>query len=130
MQPSRPRAPTTPSRPDQILIFGGSSRTLDLLRIATIRSDCVLLIGRAFDEPVRRYAAHFAVEVRQPSRDGIDLGEASAVLVALGDIEAENRIVRAARRQAVPVLVADRALVSDFTLIEFLERRPHTSLAA
>ena len=116
--------------PDQILIFGGSPRTLDLLRLATIRSDSIVLIGRAFDEPIRRYAAHFAIEIREPVDRTADLGGASAVLVALGDVEAENRIVRAARRRAVPVLVADRALVSDFTLIEFLEQRPHTSLAA
>ncbi len=127
----RPRTrPDTRPAPDQILIFGGSSRTLDLLRLATIRSDSVLLVGRAFDAPVTRCAAHFAVEIREPGRGDPDLGAASAVLVALGDVEAENRIVRAARRGAVPVFVADRALVSDFTLIEFLERRPHTSQAA
>lgn len=126
--PSRPRT-TSNARPvpDQIVVFGGSPRTLDLLRLATIRSDSVLLIGRAFDDPVRRYAAHFAVEIQEPAHGAVDLDGAAAVLVATGDVEAENRIVRAARRHAVPIFVADRALVSDFTMIEFLERRPHTS---
>ena len=124
------KASNTPPTPDQILIFGGSARTLDLLRLASIRSDSVLLIGRDFDDPVRRYAAQFAIEIQEPAGVRADLNGASAVLVALGDVEAENQIVRAARQLAVPILVADRALVSDFTLIEFLERRPHTSLAA
>lgn len=131
MPSSRPKTTSnTRPTPEQILIFGGSPRTLDLLRLATIRSDSVLLIGRAFDEPVRRYAAHFAIEIREPADGGAELTGASAVLVAMGDVEAENRVVRAARRHAVPIHVADRALVSDFTLIEFLEQRPHTSLAA
>ena len=52
------------------------------------------------------------------------------MLIAIGDIEAENRLVRAARRRGIPVHVADRELVSDFRLLEFLEQRPWAALAA
>ena len=55
-----------------------------------------------------------------------DLDGASALLVSLDDAEAENVLVRAARRRALPVHVDGRPLVSDFALIDFLERKPQT----
>ena len=53
--------------------------------------------------------------------------EAASLLVSIGDGEAENTIVRAAQRHGFPVFVADRALVSDFRLIEFLDQRSFTA---
>ena len=49
---------------------------------------------------------------------------ANAVVVALGDVGRENALVRAARRAGIPVHVAGRPLVSDFTMLELVERRP------
>ena len=113
---------------DRILVAGNSARTLELLRLATIRSDDVVLVAPDPDAALRRFANRFAIEIRERRAEATDVGEASAVLMAIGDIEAENDLIRMARRKGVPVHVADRDLVSDFGLIEFLERRPSASL--
>lgn len=115
---------------DRILVAGGSDRTLDFLRLAVIRSDDVVLIAPAPDPTVQRFADRFAIEViARPARED-DMGDAAAILIAIGDAHAENSLVRAARRHRVPVHVADRALVSDFDLLEFLEQRTPAVLAA
>ncbi len=110
---------------DRVVLFGGSPRTLDLLRLAAIRSDDVLLLMREPTAPVRRFAERFAIELRGDAR-ARDLSTAEAVLVAIGDAEAENAVVRRSRAAGTPLHVADRPLVSDFTLLEFLEQRAST----
>jgi uroporphyrin-III C-methyltransferase / precorrin-2 dehydrogenase / sirohydrochlorin ferrochelatase len=115
---------------DRILVAGGSDRTLGLLRLAVIRSDDVVLIAATPDPAVRRFADRFAIEViARPARED-DINEVAAVLIAIGDAQAENSLVRAARRHRVPVHVADRTLVSDFDMLEFLEQRTPAVLAA
>ena len=118
------------SRRDRILLVGGSPKTLDLLRIAILRSEDVVLISASLDDSVRRFVDLFAIEVRERGALEADVIGVDVVLVSIGDVEAENAIVRAARRHEVPVFVRDRALVSDFPLIDFLEQRPLTLLAA
>ncbi len=113
-------------KPDRIAVVGSSRRILDLLRIATVRSDDVVLFAAAVDAPTRRFADHFAIEVRRGPPADADLDAATAVLVSTGEMETENRVVRAARRLGVPVHVAERPLVSDFTLLELVERHPST----
>ena len=115
---------------DRILVAGGSGRALGLLRLATIRSNYVVLIHPASETAVRRFAELFAIEVRDPKPNGADMVEASVVLVAIGDAAAENEVVRLARRCGIPAYVADRALVSEFELLALLEQRPLSSLAA
>ena len=111
------------SAPDRIVVVGGSAQTLDLLRLATIRSDDVLLVAEDIDEATRRVVDHFAVEYRAgPGSDG-DLDGAAAVLLTIGDIDRENRMVRSARRRNIPVHVRSRPLVSDFTMLDLVERR-------
>ena len=109
---------------------GGSDHTLGLLRLATIRSDEIVLIIEEPDAAVRRFAAQFAIELRERRPRAADIDAASAVLIAIGDVEAENSLIRAARRQGIPVHVADRDVVSDFRLLEFLEKHPSAALAA
>jgi siroheme synthase (precorrin-2 oxidase/ferrochelatase) len=116
-------------RPDRIVVIGGSPRTLDVLRIAVIRSDDVVLFVDHLEAPVRRFTDMFALEVRQRRAAAVDFAEASAILVAAGAPEVENWVVRNARRRNIPVHVADRPLVSDFTLIELVERHPSTIAA-
>lgn len=112
--------------PDRIIVIGGSERTLDLLRIATVRSDDVVLFARDIDARTRRFVDTLAIECREAAPDGADLAEANAVLVGIGDVGRENAAVRTARRAGVPVHVADRPILSDFTLLELVERRAST----
>lgn len=114
------------ARRDLIVVFGGARNTLDLLRLATVRSDDVLLVIEAIDAATRRCVDHFAVDLALRRATEQDVAGANAVLVALGEVELENRLVRAARRQAIPVHVAGRPLVSDFTPLELVERHAAT----
>src|SRR4051812_12100154 len=109
---------------DRIVVVGGARNTLDILRLATVRSDEVILIAPLVDSAVRRFVERFAVDLRQRPVADSDITGASAVLIAAEDVEVENRVVRAARSRRVPVHVSNRPLVSDFTLIEMLERQP------
>jgi hypothetical protein len=59
---------------------------------------------------------------RTPS-DG-DFQGATCGLIAIGDVDLENRLVLAAHRHGVPVHVAERFVMSDFSLLAFLERDP------
>ena len=129
-QPTTSRRFDRSAHNDRIIVIGGSDRTLDLLRVATIRSENIVLIGDALDETVVCFAARFAVETRQRRVQASDIGEASSLLVSIGDIEAENAVVRAARRRGIPIFVSGRVLVSDFRLIDFLEQRSFTAMAA
>ena len=128
----------TPDRPDassfsaldRILVVGGSKRAVDLLRLATIRSDDVVLVAEHIDAVALRFARRFAIETRERPFSDSDLADASVALVALGDEEAENSIVRSARRRHVGIHVVDRPLVSDFTLLALLEHPSLATLAA
>lgn len=115
---------------DRVLVVGDTARTIDLLRLATIRSDDVVLIAPRPDAALRQFANRFAIEIRERRAEATDVGEASTVLVAIGDMEAENTLVRMARRWGVLVHVSGRDLVSDFRPLEFLEQRPSASVAA
>ena len=107
-------------------MVGGGAETLALLRMASVRSDDVLLVTERLEAPARRLAELFAMEVREGQASERDLEGASAVLVAMGDRVRENATVRAARRRGIPVHVAGRSLVSDFTLLALVERRPES----
>ena len=113
---------------DRVVVVGGASNTLDLLRLATVRSDDVVLFCERPGPAIRRFAERFAVEVFTRAPQDEEISGANVVLVSVGDAEYENRLVRQARRFALPVHVTARPQLSDFTLIEMLERRP-TSFA-
>ncbi len=126
--------PISPGQPavdgEAILVLGSSDRTLDLLRLAVLRSDNVTAVGARPDPRVRRFADNFAVDLHDHRPGPDDLEGAAAVLIAIGDRAAENQLVRAARRRGIPVYVAERPLVSDFTPLQFIERRPFFQSAA
>ena len=103
--------------------MGGGAETLSLLRMASVRTDDVLLVAARLDGPARRLAELFAFEAREGEPSDADIAGADALLVAIGDIGRENAAVRAARRRGIPVHVAGRPLVSDFTLLDLVERR-------
>ena len=142
-----PKAAASPDRypdaTDRIVVVGGAPRTLDLLRLATIRSDEVVLVAEPrhlvaeprdlvadphdtgpLDAPIRRFVDHFAIEYRPGPASAADFDGAAAILLAIGDVGRENALVRSARRQRIPVHVAGRPLLSDFTLLELVERHP------
>jgi len=118
------RFPSPPRRRDRIVVVGGAANTLDILRLATVRSDEVVLIAPRVDSAIRRYVEHFGVDLRQRPVAERDLAGASAALVAAEDEGAAERAVWAARRHGVPVHVSNRPDLSDFTLIDMLERQP------
>ena len=109
---------------DRIVVVGGAPRTLDLLRLATIRSDDVVLVAEALDAATRRFVDHFAIDYRPGPAYGPDVEGAAAVLVAIGDVARENALVRSVRRLNIPVHVDARPLLSDFTMLELVERHP------
>lgn len=115
---------------EPILVIGGSHRTLDLLRVAVLRSDDIVAVVPHPDDQTSRYAAHFAVDLIDHWPDDLAMTDLAAALISIGDIEEENRWVRDARRHRLPIHVADRPLVSDFTLLDFLEQRPLSLQAA
>ncbi len=114
---------------DRVVVVGGGADTLTLLRMASVRSDDVLLVADRLDGAVQRLADLFAIETREGEVREDEIAGASALLVALGDQRRENAAVRAARRRGVPVHVAGRPLVSDFTLLALVERRPESVAA-
>jgi siroheme synthase (precorrin-2 oxidase/ferrochelatase) len=117
-----------PPRPaDRIVVVGGSRRTIDLLRMATIRSDEVVLVAPDPDAATRRFVDLFAIELKDRCLSALDLRGSSAVLVSTGELQGDNKVVRAARRLNIPVHVAERPLVSDFTLMELVERSSSAS---
>ena len=103
--------------------MGGGAETLALLRMASVRTDDVLLVAERLDGATRRLADLFAIEAREGEASDTEIAGASALLVAIGDLGRENAAVRAARRSGVPVHVAGRPLVSDFSLLDLVERR-------
>ena len=115
--------------PDRIVVIGGSERTLDVLRIAAIRSDDVVLFVDRLETRIKRFTDMFAIAVEQRRAGVADLVDTAAVLVTTGEPESENWAVRNARRHNIPVHVAERPLVSDFTLIELVERHSCTFAA-
>lgn len=106
---------------DRVVVIAEPPRALDLLRLAVIRSDDVVLVSRLLNDQTRRFLDHFAVEWRARSGREEDFDGAIAVLISVGDVSEENRLVRHARARGVPVHVPDRRLVSDFTLLELFE---------
>ena len=123
--PSSPQANIDP-----IVVIATPDRILELLRLAVLRSDAVTAVTPTLDGATRRFVDAFAVAHRAHEGDMEDLAGAGAALLALSDVAAENEIVRAARRCRVPIYVAGRALVSDFTPLALVEQRPLSSLAA
>jgi len=115
-QPSR-----QPSR-DRVLVVGGGNATIDLVRLATVRTDDVVVVSRSIDDRLRRLTSMFAVETRNRTPRESDIAEANLVLVNADDVEVENEVVRIARRHGVPVHVSNRPVVSDFEPMEMLER--------
>lgn len=107
---------------DRIVLFGGSPSTLSLLQLALIRSDNVLLIAARPDEVVSQHASRMGVEHR-PAPDGTELKGAVTVLVADCRPEVEDRIVEAAQFRCIPVYVAERPQVLDFSVLDCLDRR-------
>lgn len=95
---------------------------VDLMRLAVLRSDDVRFVAEAIRPEAERLAVRFAIEVQRRSFVPGDLAGTAAVLVALDDPEAENSVVREARRRGVPVHVVDRPLVSDFSMLGMLEQ--------
>ena len=107
---------------DRVLVVATPARAVDLMRLAVLRSDDVRFVAETVSPEAQRLALRFAIEVEPRSFVPDDLAGTAAVLVALDDREAENRIVRAARRRGVPVHVSDRPLVSDFSVLAMLEQ--------
>lgn len=110
---------------DRIIIFGGSPKTIDLLMLAVIRSDDVLLVGAHLEADVHRYAQRFAVEHKTTFEDA-DIPTAASILVAHDNIAAATRLAQQARAAGTPIYVADQPLLSDFNILEFIERRQST----
>ena len=110
---------------DRTVLFGGSPQTLGLLRLALIRSDNVLLVASRPDLALSRYAERMQVE-RRFTPDGSELDGALAVLVSDGHRRTEDAVIRDAKLRSIPVYVADRPRISDFTMLDFLYRRPLT----
>ena len=108
---------------DRVVVVGGGAETLGMLRMASVRTDDVLLVTAHLDGPARRLADLYGFEAREGEASDADIAGASALLVATGDRGRENAAVRAARRRGIPVHVAGRPLVSDFTLLDLVERR-------
>ena len=123
-----PAAAPRPDR-DRILVVAAPDQALNLLRLAILRSDDVLFVADAIPPEARRFATRFALEVAERPLEDADLAGAAAMLLSLPDAEEENRVLRQARRQRVPVHVVDRPLVSDFSVLAMLEH-PGMSLAA
>lgn len=107
---------------DRVLVVGGGDATIELLRLATVRTDDVVLVSREIDDRISRLARMFAIEERNRTVRESDIAEANLILVAAGDEEIENEVVRTARRKGIPVHVSNRPLVSDFDPMEMLER--------
>lgn len=116
-------------RRDRILIAGGGARTLDLLRLATVRSDDVILVGESFDAKVLETARRYSIKVEAREVDERDVAEADAVLVDMPEAQTGERLQRIARVRGAPVHMADSPHASDFTLLQFLERAPESRRA-
>jgi len=124
--------PAVPGQ-ERVVVVGGSAGTLDLLRLATVRSENVVLLTQAYDEAVGRYARHFAVSIELRQAEAEDFREADLAIIATEDARQDARALRLARRHGVPAHVWGQVHLSDFSLIAMLEwhpssvrrRRPH-----
>jgi hypothetical protein len=112
------------SRRDRIVVVGGAIDTVDLLRLATVRSDDVALFVPALDPALRRFVQHFAVQVRLCKPSDQDLAGASAILLSSTCEETTRIVLAAAHRFEIPLHASQQPMLSDFTLIEMLERHP------
>jgi siroheme synthase (precorrin-2 oxidase/ferrochelatase) len=116
-------APAVPG-PERLVLVGGAKDTLDLLRLATVRSDSVLLLMPCPGEDIIRYARHFGVSVETRPAEAGDLVAAGLAIIATADPRLDMQALRFARRSGVPVHVRGQPQLSDFTLIAMLEWHP------
>ena len=105
---------------DRVVVAGGSCQTIDFLRLATVRTEEVVLVMERLDDAIRRFVRLFPIEVHERALVDGDLDGVSTMLITIGDIGQEDRAIREARWRGIPVHVADRAALSDFTMLDFL----------
>jgi hypothetical protein len=74
---------------DRIVVFGDAPQTLDVLRLATIRSDHVALIASQTDGATRQFIDRFAIDDRQGLPREADIAGAASVLVTIGQLDTE-----------------------------------------
>ena len=110
-------------------MLGSADKTLDLLRLALLRSDAVVAVASDPDFAARRFTAQFAIELYDRAPQPRDFDDVTAALIALDD-ESENVLVREAWRRGVPVHVMGRPLVSDFSRLDLVAQRRLSILAA
>lgn len=111
-------------------MLGSADKTLDLLRLALLRSDAVVAVASDPDFAARRFTAQFAIELYDRAPQPRDFDDVTAALIALGDDESENGLVREAWRRGVPVHVMGRPLVSDFSRLDLVAQRRLSVAAA
>lgn len=114
---------------ERVLVVGGSPRTLDLLRLATVRSENVVVIAPSVDEAVARYARHFGVSLETRRAESEDFSEADLAIISTDDVREDSRAVRLARRHGAPIHVFGQPQLCDFTLMGMLEWHPSTQRA-
>lgn len=110
---------------DRIVVVGSTPDTVGLIHLAAVRSDDVLLVAASPDEPLRRAADSLGV-ARHAAFDASGLDGVATVLVANGGSGVAAAIVAAARARSIPVYAVDQPRSSDFTILDFLERRSCT----
>jgi siroheme synthase (precorrin-2 oxidase/ferrochelatase) len=116
--------PAPPPGQEHVLLVGGSPRTLDLLRLATVRSENVLLVSPFLDEAVSRYARHFGVTVESRRAQPDDSLEAELAIISTDSFREDSRVLRFVRHHGVPVHVFGQPQLCDFTLMGMLEWHP------
>ena len=116
--------------PDRVLVVASPGHAIELLRWATLRSDDVLFVAPVTNEPARRFASRYAIELRERPVADRDFAGVSALLLGLDDHDAENALIRRARRHGVLAHVRGRPLVSDFSVLAMMEQPWPVRLAA
>jgi siroheme synthase (precorrin-2 oxidase/ferrochelatase) len=109
---------------ERLLLVGGSAATIDLLRLATVRSENVVLVASAHDKAVARYARHFGVAIEMRGAVAEDFDETDLVIVATRSAREDGRAMRLARRRGIPVHVFGQPHLSDFSIMGMLEWHP------
>jgi siroheme synthase (precorrin-2 oxidase/ferrochelatase) len=116
--------PTAVFGRERVLVVGGSSATIELIRLATVRSENVVLIATTSEPDVERYARHFDVVIEGRKAVADDFGEADLAIVSTGDLREDGRVLRMARRQGVPIHVYGQPHLSDFSIMGMLNWHP------
>src|SRR4051812_37003505 len=114
------RPPAVPGQ-ERVLLVGGAAATIDLLRLATVRSENVLLLASTHDTAVGRYARHFGVAIERRPVAVEDFEEADLVIIATQSVREDGRALRLARRRGVPAHVYGQPHLSDFSIMGMLE---------